>query len=550
MNELSRRRFLGVASAASGALTLTSGAGAIGAAQPQPEEENPDADARPHGHIVIASMSAPQSLDPGLATDTETERILRQIFEPLLGIEADTGAVAPLLATEWEVSDDELTYTFTLRRDVVFHDGTELTPEAVATALERAGRLDQLYGSGNLSRLSALAFPTVFGGFIGDDDCVLESVEASGSRTVVITLTEPVAFLLQALTLPAFGIASPEVLSDSDPGMVSRTPIGTGPYRLVPSADEHTVLEVYPDYWGSAGGPEQVVVRPLPKSFDRLRELNRGEVDVYDGITADNLRSLVQSGRLLMQRDPFSVLYLGFNMDHPVMGEDLVRQAAARAVNRPALVENYFLEGSRPAYQFTPAALGVHSDAALRHSYDLTEAQQLLTDSDYDGEPLSFYYPISTTRNYLPRPEGVYAWVAGNLSAAGFSIRPKPVVWDEGYIEEMMSDEDRAMHLLGLSGGYRSPHAFLGVLFGHGGREFNYTNDEVLELLNEARAQTQEEPRAELYREVAELLAEDLPAVPLAYPISGLALGPQVADYPMSPVLNERFAEITLSDPQ
>lgn len=232
MNELSRRRFLGVASAAGGALTLTSGAGAIGAAQPQSEEGNPDDDARPDGHIVIASMSAPQSLDPGLATDTETERILRQIFEPLLGIEADTGAVAPLLATEWEISDDELTYTFTLRRDVVFHDGTELTPEAVATALERAGRLDQLYRSGNLSRLSALAFPTVFGGFIGDDECVLESVEASGSRTVVITLTEPVAFLLQALTLPAFGIASPEVLSDSDPGMVSRTPIGTGPYQI------------------------------------------------------------------------------------------------------------------------------------------------------------------------------------------------------------------------------------------------------------------------------------------------------------------------------
>src|SRR5699024_11581628 len=113
----------------------------------------------------------------------------------------ETGAVAGLLATDWQVSDDELTYTFTLRSDVTFHDGSELDAEVVVANLERAGRLDYLYGFGNISRSTALAFPTVFGGFIGSEDCVLDSVEAEDSRTVVITLSEPVAFLLQALTL-------------------------------------------------------------------------------------------------------------------------------------------------------------------------------------------------------------------------------------------------------------------------------------------------------------------------------------------------------------
>ena len=491
-------------------------------------------------------MSSPQSLDPGLATDTETERILRQIFEPLLGIDPETGAVTGLLATAWQISSDELTYTFTLRRGVTFHDGTELSAEVVVANIERAGRLDYLYGAGNISRSTALAFPTVFGAFIEEDDCVLDSVEAEDSRTVVLTLTEPVTYLLQALTLPAFGIASAEVLSDSDPGLVSRTPMGTGPYRLVPTEDENTALEANPDYWGSRGGPTEVVVRPLPKSFDRLRELNRGEVDVYDGITADNLRSLVQSGRLILQRDPFSILYLGFNVEHPVMAEAEVRQAAARAVNRTALVESHFLDGSRPAYQFTPAALGVHSDAALRYNHDLNEARELLAGTDYDDEPLTFYYPIATTRNYLPRPEAVYASIAANLTAAGFNIAPKPVVWHEGYIEQLLEDEDRAFHLLGRSGGFRSPHAFLGPLFAQGGREFNYSNEDLTELLHEARGESHEEPRSELYRQAAELIAEDLPALPLAYPISALALGPRVADYPMSPVLNERFHEIAL----
>lgn len=546
MNALSRRHFLGAASAAGGAVTLSTGTAA-----PAPSsQETSNASARREGRIVVASMSAPQSLDPGLSTDTETQRILRQIFEPLLGIEPDTGAVAALLATDWQISDDELTYTFTLRSDVAFHDGSELTAEVVAANIERTGRLDYLYGFGNISRSTALAFPTVFGGFIGSDACVLESVEAADSRTVVITLSEPVAFLLQAMTLPAFGIASAAVLTDSDPGLVSRTPVGTGPYRFVPTEDQDTMLETNSDYWGSLNGPDEVVVRPLPKSFDRLRELNRGEVDVYDGITADSLRSLLQAGRLILQRDPFSVLYLGFNMAHPVMADDDVRQAAALAINRQALVEDYFLDGTRPAYQFTPPAMGVHSDAAEPYSYDLAEAQEMLQDSDYDGEPLTFYYPIATTRNYLPRPEHVFASIAADLTAAGFTIVPKPVRWDDGYIDQLMGDGDRAMHLLGRSGGFRSPHAFLGRLFGQVSREFNYTNEELSELLRDARAETEEEPRTELYREAAEVIAEDLPALPLAYPISGLALGPRVADYPMSPVLNERFNEIVLNEQQ
>lgn len=501
---------------------------------------------RPAGRVTIGAMSPAQSLDPGLATDTETERVLRQVFEPLLGIDPETGAVAPLLATDWEVSDDELIYTFTLRRGVTFHDGTPLSAEVVAANIERSGRLNELYGSGNLSRSTALAFPTTFGGFIGEERCVLDAVETRGSRTVVLTLSEPISFLLQALTQPAFGIASAEVLSDADPGMVSRSPHGTGPYRVVPTDDTTTALEANPDYWGGRNGPQEVVIRPLPKSFDRLRELNRGEIDVYDGITADNLRSLVQSGRLILQRDPFSILYLGFNSEHPVMADDAVRQAAAHAVDRTALVEAHFLDGSRPAHQFTPAALGVQSDTAPRYSHDLSAAQELLDESDYDGEPLTFYYPISTTRNYLPRPEAVYASVAADLTAAGFTITPKPVVWHEGYVEQLMDDQDRAFHLLGRSGGFRSAHAFLEPLFAQGGREFHYTNDELVDLLDQARAEPEEEPRAELYSRAAELIAEELPALPLAYPISGLALGPRVADYPMSPVLNERFNEIIL----
>lgn len=549
---VTRRGFLGASSAAGTAAALVSTA-SQGTSDPADGVNGADDDADATADTVtIAAIHRPQSLDPGLATDAETERIIRQIYEPLVGIDQNTGSFAPLLAEEWEISDDELTYTFTLRSDVVFHDGSELTADVVVANVQRWGRLDYLYGFGNISQATPLAFPTVFGGYLDFDECVLESVEAEDDHTVVLTLSEPVVYLLRALTLPAFGIASAEVLVDSDPGLVSRSPAGTGPYELIETDSEDDTsltLRAFDDYWDTAEGPSQVVVRPLPRSFDRLRELQRGQADIYDLITAENLRSLVQSGRMILQRDPFSVLYMGFNLDHPVMSDITVREAAARAVNRPQLVERFFLEGSRPAYQFTPAALAVHSDTALQYNHSLSDAQELLSESDYDGAPLDFYYPIHTTRSYLPQPEAVFAAIAADLTAAGFVIRPRPVRWTDGYVDQVMGDSSRALHLLGRNGGFRSPHAFLSPLFGQPSREFNFHDEDLVDLLNEARAESDEEPRAQLYRDAADLIQEQLPALPLAYPISGLALNARVADYPMSPVLNERFEEIRLSGP-
>ncbi|MDO5492007.1 MAG: ABC transporter substrate-binding protein [Nesterenkonia sp.] len=543
---MTRRTVLGAASVAGigGVAALHRFTAQDGPASPGEQDlvsEDRSSDDEP---LVIAGVSAPVSLDPALSVDTETERICRQIFETLLGVDGDTGGTSPLLAEEWDSSDDGLRYTFTLRAGVTFHDGAALDAEAVVANVERWGRLDELYGSGNMRRSPTPAFVSVFGGFFGDDSCMLESVEAEDENTVTLTLSEPIVHLPQALTLPAFGIASPQVLSDADPGLVSRRPTGSGAYRLVQSEEADITLKAFDDYWGPAPEVGTVTVRSLPRSFDRLRELRRGQLDVYDYITADNLRPLVQSGRLILQRDPFSVLYVGFNMDHPVMEDLRVRQAAAHAVDRTALIERFFLDGTRTAHQFTPPALSVQSDSVERFGYDRTEAEELLEEAGYDGEPLPFYYPMHATRSYLPQPEAVYAAVAADLTAAGFVLSPRPVAWEDDYVDTMLRDEDRAMHLLGRNGGYRSAHSFLGPLFGRRTDEFHYDSEEVRDLLVEARGMSSEDRRRETYREIADLVSEDLPALPLAYPISGLALGREVSDYPMSPVLHELFRDI------
>ena len=538
-----RRAVLGSAGVAVAGVAAVSGL--AGKSPAGRAEAAPPASAEEAEPFVISAVSQASQLDPALAEDTETQRISRQVFEPLVGVDRESGDTVPLLATSWSASEDGLTYTFTIRRGVEFHDGTSLTAEVVAQNIDRWSRLNSLYGEAHLKRRTALAFVSVFGGYADSSECLLDSVDAEDDYSVAITLKEPLVFLLEALTHPGFGIASAATLDDEDPGLISRDAAGTGAYRLVSHEDDTTRLEAFPAYWGDAPALPAVTVRSIPRSFDRLRELQRGTLDVYDYITADSLQTLVQSGRLILQRDPFSIVYLGFNLEHPALQDGDLREGIAHAINRGQLCEKHFLSGSQSAQQFVPPALAVASEDAQSYGYDRQRARRLIQRSSYDGEPLSFYYPLRATRSYLPQPEAVFASIAQSLTAAGITLRPRPVRWEDDYLGTLLDDEDRAMHLLGRNGGYRSPHAFLGPLFAEQSQEFRYDSAVVRRLIRDARSEEDEETRRELYQEAAEELAEDLPAVPLAFPISGVALGSRIADYPMSPVLDELFRDIT-----
>ena len=103
--------------------------------------------------ITIGVPARPQSLDPALTVDAESHRSTRQVLETLLGVDPNTGAPVPQLASDWRVSEDGLRYTFSLVPDVLFHDGTPLTAEVVSANFERWSRLPDLLGAARLERL-------------------------------------------------------------------------------------------------------------------------------------------------------------------------------------------------------------------------------------------------------------------------------------------------------------------------------------------------------------------------------------------------------------
>ena len=138
--------------------------------------------------------------------------------------------------------------------------------------------------------------------------------------------------------------------------------------------------------------------------------------------------------------------------------------------------------------------------------------------------------------------------VSHDLGAVGMHIVPVPVPEDQDYLHAVVSRPTRALHLMGRTGDYRDPHAFLEPFARSGRAETGYRNPRVVEDVDAAAAETDDDARRGLFRRVVRAMALDLPALPLVYPISALATGPRVASYPTSPQLDEQFSRVRLTE--
>lgn len=536
-------------------LLLASCNGAPVPAPSSPAASQSPADSGPTATFNFGTASQPLGLDPALASDVESYRITRQVLEGLVGVDQTTGLPTPLLATEWSEADDGRAYTFKLRDGVTFQDGSPFNAEAVCTNFNRwfnfsASLRKQAPGS---------SFKGVFKAHADQASMsIYKGCTAKSAADVRIDLTEPFTGFLQALTLPAFAMSSPQAMASQKADEFNQTrdgqaisayaqhPVGTGPYTFESWDTTSVTLVSNKNYWGDKGqiGTINFITYDHPQS--RLQALLDGKIDGYDAVTVGNFDQLVKRGKQIIQRDPFSVMYLGMNQDIPILQNLKVRQAIEMAVDKETLIRRFFIDNTAQATQFVPPKLSGFNNNAPSLGHDPAKAKALLQEAGYKGEELKFYYPLNVTRPYLPTPEKVYAEISKELTAVGLNIKPVPVEWSDGYLQKVQSPGDHALHLLGWNGSYSDPDNFVGPLFGEKNGEFGYQDAQVFSKIDRARGLPEGKERTEQYQTINAQIAASVPAVPIAFPISALALSDRVLKYPASPVLNEVFTKVEL----
>ena len=262
-----------------------------------------DVAAAPQGVVVQSLGDQPTSLDPAKTNRVHDDQIIWLLYDALLHFSPDAKELVPGLAERWQYSQDGLTATFFLRKNVRFHDGSFLDAEAVKASYER----QYLRTSPYYTATPTNAYERILGSFV-------KEIRVVDSHTVAITTHYygPHQFAIMH-------VVSPKALQ-ANQGDLSRTPVGTGPFRLAKWERDQIVLERFAESW--QGRPKLSGVRfvVVANDVEEMERLGAGHVDLAVNINPDSIEQLASNARVnLVRFGGLNTMFLGMPMDRPLM---------------------------------------------------------------------------------------------------------------------------------------------------------------------------------------------------------------------------------------
>jgi peptide/nickel transport system substrate-binding protein len=515
-------------------------AGCAPAPDPQDPAATPGPDVREvRGQLVHAITRDPVTLNPLLAADAWSELVHTRIFQGLVRLNENLEPV-PALATAWTFSRDGREWTFTLRDDVRWHDGTSFTARDVKFTFDLIKHPD-------------------YQGPRRSDFQVLDRVEITGDHQVKLILSRPSAPFLSRLVV---GILPYHVFGGLDVALLrehpgSLRPIGTGPFMFSEwNRGRNVVLTANPGYWEEGPWIQQVEFRVYPDERAALAALEAKEVDLVGNgvIPLDELSRIRQrhGDWLNLWHVPAnSYHYIGLKQDHPILRDRRVRQALAFALDRPAIVSEAYGEYATVVHANLPPASWAHRTEGLNpYTYSPDTAVSLLQQAGWrqvgqdgirrndQGERLSFQL-LTVAGNH--RIEQVTKAVAAHWKRVGVEANVRVLPWSE-LVDSHLNAARFDAYLLGWSL-EPDPDSFFffhsragldgaGRLVGF--NDVEYANPELDRLLELGRVSMDPGERKVIYHEVQLILNRDLPYVFLFTPHAAIAVHGRVGGMTVS----------------
>ncbi|WP_159619745.1 ABC transporter substrate-binding protein [Ruania rhizosphaerae] len=374
------------------------------------------------GAATFAVDSPFYGFDPNVTPAAQDARVLRQMFDSLLYLDAD-GELQPWLATEWSVSEDGLTYDFTLREDVTFWDDTPFDAEALCFNLDRI--VDPDVGS-----IYAI-------GLVGPYD----SCSVVEEFTAQVQMSAPFAPFLNNLTSPFLGMNSPTAAAEADPADYLIEPTGSGPFEFVSYTPQDRIeLVRNEDYAWAPGnadheGPahlEELTFQIISDATVRMGSLRSGDVQGIGNVPETEIAAVEADTSLVVtaQQQSGAPYQLHLNADG-IFADVAVRQAARAALDIDSAVEAlYFGAYERAWGPLAPTTIGYDPAVENAFSFDADEAASLLESAGWvegpdgvrtrDGEELTIRY-IEGSPNREKRQD-LATFFEANLEAVGFDV--------------------------------------------------------------------------------------------------------------------------------
>ena len=488
-------------------------------------------DRPPQGGTLVRLFADPPTTDPHLAGDATSSVIINEVFGGLVTLSLDYQPVLDL-AESCSISDDGLIYTFVLRENAKFHDGSPVTAHDVKWSIERAADPDTL----------STTAENYLGDIVGVEDKLNGlATQVSGARviddrTIEFTIDAPKSYFLAKLSYPTAFVLDQDQVTDD--GSWLDAPNGTGPFRLARyDIGELIILESNQNY--HLGPPHIDSVQMILSGGSAMIMYENDEIHLT-GVGLDDLPRLLDPNDPLnpqLKRSPqdFDVFYVGLNAAEPPFDDPKVRQALNYAVDLQGIADNVLDGRVSPATGVIPPGFPAHNENLRSYSYNPDLARELLESSTYAEALANGDFPRITLTISGSFGAAVPQYLEVMLEqwrSLGIEIDIQQTEWAT-FLQDV-TDRKYQMFSLGWIADYPDPENFLDLLF-HSestNNHTNYNNPEVDRLLEEARTERDRDRRFEIYNQVEQVILDDAPWVWTWFSGEGYALiKPEVSDY-------------------
>jgi len=501
----------------------------------------PHGDIRDSGFVYCVSGQVntfnPQKAGSGLIVDT----LAAQIYDRLLDVDPYTYRLVPEIAESWEVLDNGATYRFHLRSGVPFQKTSWFQPTRALNADDVVFTFERIFNRNHpWHNVNGPNFPYFDSLQFADS---VESVRKLDGHTVEFRLKRPDASFLWHLATHYASVMSAEYAANltkiGKQELMDRQPVGTGPYQLNEyRAGQYIRLQRHPGFWRGEPLMPQVVVDLGSGGTGRLSKLLTGECDVLAWPAASQLTILRDDPRLrLTLRPGMNIAYLAFNTDKPPMNNPAVRHALALAINNQRLMQSIYYGTAETAASILPRASWAYDNEAKITEYNPAKAREQLKALGLENLTLHLWVP-TTSQAWNPSPLKTAELIQADMAQVGVKVIIVPV---EGRFQEArLMDMNHDLTLTGWATDSNDPDSFFRPLLSCAaiGSQTNFAhwcNREFDTVLQKALASQQLASRIDAYDEAQQILAKELPVLPLAsslrlqayrYDIKGLVLSP------------------------
>ena len=440
--------------------------------------ETPESRAAANTIVVGIAQDLDNSLDPHKTVKAGTREVMFNVFEGLMKPTPE-GDLTPAIASDYQVSEDRLTYTFTLRDGVKFHNGDTVTAEDAVYSIQRCAAATET------GIVPVEAFSNI------------TDIQAPDASTVVITLAQPDNEFLSYMTtavLPA------------DYDQQDTDPVGTGPFKFVSrAAQDSIVLEKFDEYWGTPAQLDQVTFKIIENADSLLMSLQSGAIDLCAHLTSTQVAQLgedfdVAEGTMNLVQ----ALYLN-NAVAPFDNE-LVRQALCYAIDKKNILDLAFDGYGSPIGSSMYPAFGKYFDESLTDYYphDTEKAKELLARAGY---PDGFSMTITVPSNYKPHMDTAQVLVQ-QLAEVGITAEIQAVEW-ESWVSDAYTNRQFQSTVVGVDASNMTARALLERFTSTADNNFiNYSNADYDALFAQAQATADDAEQTALYKEMEKNLTE------------------------------------------